>query len=192
MMQELIELGANNIIVPGLLADGCLPITLTTFMSSNPKDYNLKTGCLDWLNNFAQFHNQYLRAELKRIRHRHPHAVVFYADYFNAALRLYSSPEQYGFGRNALKACCGGGGPYNFNSDAQCGDPSSTVCAEPSIYISWDGAHSTEATNRLIAKGLLEGPFTIPPISDQSCISIAVHGQKTPAAALVEHEYELS
>lgn len=95
-MQELIELGANNIIVPGLLADGCLPITLTTFMSSNPKDYNLKTGCLDWLNNFAQFHNQYLRAELKRIRHRHPHAVVFYADYFNAALRLYSSPEQYG------------------------------------------------------------------------------------------------
>lgn len=51
----------------------------------------------------------------------------------------------------ALKACC-----------VQCGSSASKVCPNPSKYISWDGVHFTEATYKLLAKGLLEGHFAHP------------------------------
>ncbi|KAL3522429.1 hypothetical protein ACH5RR_015263 [Cinchona calisaya] len=171
-VDELIELGVKNIMVPGLLTDGCIPITLTKYEASNIKDYDPATGCLNWLNNFSKNHNERLKAELNRIREKHPHAVIMYANYFDAVMRIYRSPRQYGFRGRPLMACCGAGGPpYNYNFTAVCGDPSTTVCAQPSLYISWDGAHCTEATYRIIAKGLLEGPYTTPPINT-SCTFI--------------------
>ena len=76
-----------------------------------------------------------------------------------------------GFTGGALTACCGGGGPYNFNKSAKCGgDPSVSACDDPSKYVSWDGVHLTEAAYRWITNGLLEGPYTIPQISI-SCVS---------------------
>lgn len=70
-------------------------------------------------------------------------------------------------------ACCGDGGPYNYNKGVQCGDPATTVCPDPSLYINWDGPHFTEAANRLITSFLLKGPYTIPHL-DVSCISEVV------------------
>ena len=75
-----------------------------------------------------------------------------------------------GFTGGALTACCGGGGPYNVNTSAKCGDPSVSACDDPSKYVSWDGVHLTEAAYRWITNGLLEGPYTIPQISI-SCVS---------------------
>lgn len=43
-----------------------------------------------------------------------------------------------------------------------CGNPGTTICSDPSKLIDWDGAHLTEAAYKLIAKGLVEGPFTNP------------------------------
>lgn len=60
-----------------------------------------------------------------------------------------------------LKACCGGGGPYNVN-DKFCGTSGTTVCSDSSKLINWDGAHFTEAAHKQIAKGLVEGPFANP------------------------------
>ena len=42
--------------------------------------------------------------------------------------------------------------------------PSSKVCSNPSKYIIWDGVHYTEAAYKLIAKGLVEGQFSHPPL----------------------------
>lgn len=53
-----------------------------------------------------------------------------------------------------LKACCGGGGPYNYNPQVMCGTKGATVCDDPSSYISWDGIHLTEAAHKAIYKGL--------------------------------------
>jgi hypothetical protein len=63
-----------------------------------------------------------------------------------------------------LKVCCGGGGPYNFNVSAFCGQPGATACEKPSAYLNWDGIHLTEAAYSSLANVWLRGPFAIPPI----------------------------
>ncbi|PIN23315.1 Sinapine esterase [Handroanthus impetiginosus] len=53
-IQELIELGAETILVPGKVPIGCLPFYLTQFeKSSTKKDYDSTTGCLNWLNKLS-------------------------------------------------------------------------------------------------------------------------------------------
>ena len=70
-----------------------------------------------------------------------------------------------GFFNSTLTACCGGGGPYNFNNSARCGHIGSKACNNPSAYVNWDGIHLTEASYRHIAKGLISGLFSTPPLS---------------------------
>ncbi|KAK6264634.1 hypothetical protein SCA6_020068 [Theobroma cacao] len=160
-IQELMKLGAVTILVPGNLPIGCLPIYLTRFQTSNKQDYGRSTGCLTWLNDFSQYYNGMLKNELNKIRKLHPRANIVYADYYQAAIPFYRSPRQFGF-NSTLTACCGGGGPYNFNLSLGCGSPATTSCGDPSSYVSWDGIHLTEATYGLISKALLDGSSTIP------------------------------
>ncbi|GER24477.1 GDSL esterase/lipase [Striga asiatica] len=165
-LQELIKVGAKTIIVPGNFPIGCLPIYLTQFKESSVStDYDPKTGCLNWLNEFSMYHNNLLKKELSRIRALYPHARIIYGDNYNAAMRFYLSPKEFGFTEGILRACCGKGGSYNFNGSAQCGLALSTCCEDPSLFASWDGLHFTEAAYRWIAQGLIEGPYTIPQIS---------------------------
>ncbi|XP_051124988.1 GDSL esterase/lipase At1g31550-like [Andrographis paniculata] len=160
-IQELIRLGAVTLLVPGNLPLGCLPIYLTLYKSS-PGKYDPRTGCLNWLNAFSSYHNKLLFKELERIRKLHPQVNIIYADYYSAAMRMYLSPNQCGFGSRILRACCGGGGPYNYNVTAGCGVETVQCCDNPGSYASWDGVHFTEAGNRVIAQGILEGPYTYP------------------------------
>ncbi|KAI5331303.1 hypothetical protein L3X38_021429 [Prunus dulcis] len=87
-------------------------------------------------------------------------------DYYNALLQLC----QFGFTGETSKTCCGGGGPYNFNISAQCGDAGSSVCEKPAQFINWDGMRSTEAAYRWIAKALVQGNYTVPRIATL-CVS---------------------
>ncbi|RDY08912.1 GDSL esterase/lipase, partial [Mucuna pruriens] len=160
-IRELIDLGAVTFMVPGMLPLGCNSAYLTRFATIDEEEYD-HAGCLKWLNMFFAYHNELLQIELNQLRVLYPLANIIYADYFNAALQLYNSPEQFGFGGNVLKVCCGGGGPYNFNDTAKCGDTGVIVCDDPSQYVSWDGYHLTESAYRWITKGLLDGPYTIP------------------------------
>ncbi|KAL2473675.1 GDSL esterase/lipase [Forsythia ovata] len=162
-VQELVKLGASTVMVPGNLPIGCLPCYLSYYKTSDGEEYDPKTGCLNWLNRFSEYHNDLLQMELNRIRGLYPHATFIYGDYYNAAMRLYPSPNKFGF-TNTLRACCGVGGPYNYNASAMCSTPPATSCNDPSRYVSWDGLHLTEAAYRWIAQGLLEGPYTIPHI----------------------------
>ncbi|PPS13854.1 hypothetical protein GOBAR_AA06740 [Gossypium barbadense] len=71
-------------------------------------------------------------------------------------LRIYNSPNKFGF-KETLKACCGTGGLYNYNLSRACGyPPLRRCCNDPSSYMSWDGIHYTEAVNRLIANVVFE------------------------------------
>nr|GMD10847.1 GDSL esterase/lipase At1g28600-like [Ipomoea batatas] len=170
-MQELIKLGVVNLMVPGMLPDGCIGVSLTVYYGSNEEDYDPITGCLTWLNEFAQKHNGLLRKELTRIQELYPNVSITYADYYNAGLELFLSPKKYGFNdESRLIACCGSGGPYNVDDDAKCGYPSSHACDDPSSYIQWDGAHLTQSAYQWIAKGLLSGLYTSPNIT-ASCSS---------------------
>nr|GMD87720.1 GDSL esterase/lipase At1g28590-like [Ipomoea batatas] len=167
-INEVIEFGAETLVVPGNLPIGCSPSYLTYFLSSNESYYDSKTGCLNWLNEFAEYHNKLLQETLNRLREIHPHATIIYADYYNAAMELYNSPSKFGF-NSSISACCGVGGPYNYNSSVGCKVPESSVCEHPSSYVSWDGIHLTEAAYKWIAHGLLKGTYMTPRNSD-ACI----------------------
>ncbi|PIN18846.1 Sinapine esterase [Handroanthus impetiginosus] len=158
---ELINLGAVTLMVPGNCPIGCSTAYLTYFLTRNMGDYD-ENGCIKWLNKFAEYHNELLRTELGRIQKLHPHATIIYADYYNAAMEIYRSPNVFGFGGGALKACCGGEGPYNMNFAVQCGYSPSKSCKDPSLYVNWDGVHLTEAAYKRIALGLLRGSYTTP------------------------------
>uniref|UniRef100_A0A0E0JIW2 Wall-associated receptor kinase galacturonan-binding domain-containing protein n=1 Tax=Oryza punctata TaxID=4537 RepID=A0A0E0JIW2_ORYPU len=58
-----------------------------------------------------------------------------------------------------IKACCGNGGPYNWNGNASCGTASAVACEDPSMFVHWDGGHYTEAIYRYSIKGWLYGPY---------------------------------
>ncbi|KAE8713682.1 GDSL esterase/lipase [Hibiscus syriacus] len=159
---ELIELGAVTMLVPGNLPIGCSPAYLTYFQGSDIADYDPHTGCITWLNQFSQLHNELLQKQLNRIRELHPHVNIVYADYYNTVMRFYYSQNQFGF-TETLKACCGGGGRYNYSSSMACGDPPLTTCCDdPSLHVNWDGLHYTEATYKWISKVVLQELYAIP------------------------------
>ncbi|XP_059282841.1 GDSL esterase/lipase At1g28610-like isoform X2 [Lycium ferocissimum] len=166
IINEVIELGAETLIVPGNLPLGCLPAYLDRFMSTNKNDYyDPNTGCINWLNEFSEYHNVMLQVELNRLQQLHPHATIIYGDYYNALMQLYLSPQKYGF-KSAIVACCGGKGPYQVDISTQCGDSSANVCDDPSTFVSWDGIHSTETAYKWMAQSLISGPFAIPHINE--------------------------
>ncbi|XP_014517982.1 GDSL esterase/lipase At5g45910 [Vigna radiata var. radiata] len=162
-INELIAEGAREMLVPGNLPIGCSALYLTLFRSENKEDYD-GNGCLKSFNGFAEYHNKELKLALKTLRQTNPHARILYADYYGAAKRFFHAPGHYGFSSGALRACCGAPGPYNFNISARCGHIGSKVCADPSTHANWDGIHLTEAAYKYIAKGLIYGPFSYPPL----------------------------
>ncbi|MFS8027742.1 putative sinapine esterase [Helianthus anomalus] len=163
-INELIDMGAQTLVIPGNFPIGCFPSYLTTVVSEK-EGYDPLTGCLTKLNEFSEYHNKMLQTKLNQIRELNPNVFVIYADYYNAAMQIYYSPDEYGFTNGPLKACCGCGGPYNYNAFARCGDASTTLCDEPDKYVSWDGVHLTEAAYKLISKSLFQGPYTTPEFS---------------------------
>ena len=90
----LIAKGAQTLVVPGSFPIGCSPSILTVYNSEN-EVYDPTTGCLVRLNEFAEHYNELLITKLNRIRQLHPKVNVIYADYYNAALQIYRSPNRF-------------------------------------------------------------------------------------------------
>ncbi|WVZ69454.1 hypothetical protein U9M48_018236 [Paspalum notatum var. saurae] len=154
-VEELVGMGARAFVVPGNLPFGCTPLYLQRFRANAGFwDYDPATGCLGWFNTFAQYHNQVLTKRLDDLRRRHPDVTIVYADWYGAMMSIFQAPEELGF-RNALRTCCG-------NQTVPCGRPGCTVCDDPSTFGSWDGTHPTEAVYKVIADGVLHGPYTSP------------------------------
>ncbi|GKB05763.1 GDSL esterase/lipase-like protein [Tanacetum coccineum] len=149
---------------------------LTIYYGSSDDEYDSTTGCLIRLNKFAEYHNELLQSELNRIRELHPNVNIIYGDYYNAAMQFFRSPDDFGFPNGALKACCGGKGPYNYNQSTECASPFSTSCAQPNTYANWDGLHLTEAAYRVIYKSLFEGSYTMPQFNSLCTINLGKSG----------------
>ncbi|KAD3068769.1 hypothetical protein E3N88_36649 [Mikania micrantha] len=149
----------NHAVIAGKSIDDLksyVPLVINTIISG------INVGCLIELNKFAEWHNELLQTALNQIRDIHPNVNIIYADYYNAAMQFFRSPQKYGFTNGALTACCGGGGPYNYNQQVECADPSSTTCSQPETYANWDGLHLTEAAYHVIFKSLFQGTYTSP------------------------------
>lgn len=97
--QELIDLGAKTLLIPGNLPIGCSPVYLTKYYGSDNTDmadYDNSTGCLIQLNKFSEHHNELLQTKLNEIRKIHGEVNIIYADYYNAAMQFFRSPNKYG------------------------------------------------------------------------------------------------
>ncbi|WVZ72820.1 hypothetical protein U9M48_021222 [Paspalum notatum var. saurae] len=177
-VEKLIAEGAAELLVPGLLPIGCFPVYLTTTKQQKqqqPPDgdgssYGRRSGCIKDLNTLSWVHNVALQRRIAELRARHPGVRIMYADYYTPAIRFVLHAEEYGFLKQAPRACCGapGMGEHNYNIAFMCGQPGSHACDHPSNHWSWDGIHLTEAANAHIAKGWLYGPFADPPILNAS------------------------
>ncbi|PUZ73158.1 hypothetical protein GQ55_2G452600 [Panicum hallii var. hallii] len=164
-LEALIQLGARTLYVPGIFPLGCAPRYLFLFRNSSTADYDPATGCLRWLNDLTTHHNSLLQAKLAELRRAHLDVSLVYVDYYDEVLSIVSAPARNGFTpATALDACCGGGGFHNANFTVHCTEPGAVQCPDPSRYVSWDGLHMTEAVYRIMARGILDGPFAVPPI----------------------------
>ncbi|PIA51458.1 hypothetical protein AQUCO_01100355v1 [Aquilegia coerulea] len=159
-LKELLDMGAKYIVVQGIPTTGCLPLALTL---SAPDDRD-DIGCVASVNNQTYHHNSLLQVRLKYLRKRYPHAIISYADFWNAYSKIMKNTRNYGF-LEPFRTCCGTGGPpYNFDPLATCGSQTaSKPCSHPARYINWDGIHLTEAMYKRVADLLLHGGYTNPP-----------------------------
>ncbi|KAJ3685305.1 hypothetical protein LUZ61_014469 [Rhynchospora tenuis] len=158
-IKNLINLGAKNLVIAGIFPLGCCPAFLTAFQTNQVEDYDSTTGCLMWLNEFSEYHDQLLLVELDKLRDLYHNVSIVYADYYGAYISIMKSPSQHGL-KETLIACCGGGGPYNYASSLDCGDDGFMLCQEPSEYISWDGSHLTDAAYKIMAKSVLSNLYS--------------------------------
>ena len=92
----MIELGVETLMVPSNIPMGCIPVLIQLYKTSDDSQFDPQNGCLKWLNKFSEYHNQQLQQQLKRIRVLHPHVHLIYVDYFNAAMRIYNAPKDFG------------------------------------------------------------------------------------------------
>ncbi|KAG8061737.1 hypothetical protein GUJ93_ZPchr0003g17111 [Zizania palustris] len=147
-VEALLKKGAKYMVVQGLPLTGCLPLAMTL---ARPEDRD-NISCAASVNAQSRAHNRRLLAGLRRLRQKHPAAVIAYADYYAAHLAVMRSPATYGF-TEPFKTCCGtGGGAYNFEIFSTCGSPEvTTACAQPAKYVNWDGVHMTEAMYKVVA-----------------------------------------
>ncbi|XP_010478903.1 PREDICTED: GDSL esterase/lipase At1g31550 [Camelina sativa] len=175
---ELIGMGGRTFLVPGGFPIGCSVAFLTLYQTSNMEEYDPLTGCLKWPNKFGEYHSEQLQVELNRLRKLNPHVNIIYADYYNASLSLGQEPAKYRFINGTLSACCGVGRPYNFSFSQSCGSAGVKSCNDPSKYVAWDGIHMTEAAHKLMADGLLKGPYATPPFN-WSCLSSKIKNENS-------------
>ncbi|XP_020207573.1 GDSL esterase/lipase At5g45910 [Cajanus cajan] len=164
VITKLIEEGAVELVVPGNFPIGCNSAVLARVGSDKKEDYD-QFGCLAAYNAFIEYYNRQLKKAIETLRQKNPHVKITYFDYYGAAKCLFQAPQQYGFSSGKIetfRACCGKGEPYGLSEQIYCGSVASMVCSDPSKRINWDGPHFTEAAYRLIAKGIVEGPFANP------------------------------
>ncbi|XP_078174980.1 GDSL esterase/lipase At1g28570-like [Carex rostrata] len=162
--ERLLKQEATQLVVPGTRPNGCMPVILTYFASTNRSDYD-SLGCLKVYNNVAIYHNALLSDAVKQLRVEFPQAKISYSQFYEPIIDFVTNPYQYGFTSGTpLRACCGSGEPYNYNLIAGCGQPGVTACPNPSSFINWDGVHLTETSYDIIANGWLNGSYADPPI----------------------------
>uniref|UniRef100_A0A453QQ32 GDSL esterase/lipase n=1 Tax=Aegilops tauschii subsp. strangulata TaxID=200361 RepID=A0A453QQ32_AEGTS len=99
-VEELIKLGAVDIVVSNIAPMGCFPLYLNMFESSNKSDYD-KYGCLRNHNALFNRHNSFLRSSLSKLQMKHPHTRIMYADLASHIYQIVQDPRKFGESRQA-------------------------------------------------------------------------------------------
>ncbi|KAK9060206.1 hypothetical protein SSX86_020910 [Deinandra increscens subsp. villosa] len=162
LVRTLIRNGAKNIVVQGLPPLGCLPLDI----SITPLSLRDRSGCSTIVNAAVIIHNQILQAKLELYRKLFPDVTIIYADSWKAYFAIVNDAKKYKI-QEVNKTCCGSTvkqDDMNFNIQSLCGSSGTSICSDPSQYISWDGIHPTESmnlhmTDQYINQGCCHPPF---------------------------------
>ncbi|KAI3470325.1 hypothetical protein Pfo_026988 [Paulownia fortunei] len=144
--RELIKMGATRVVIPGNAPLGCYPYILTSLPSNDSTAYD-DLGCLKSVNDLITSKNNDLQQAIKKLSSEYPNVSILYGPFDEGVRSVLAEASLQGKcpnGNMALKACCGIGGKYNYNSKRFCGSPGVPVCPNPDQYIYWDGLHFTQ------------------------------------------------
>ncbi|PIA60440.1 hypothetical protein AQUCO_00300149v1 [Aquilegia coerulea] len=150
---------------------GCLPAYLLSF-SGGPGLLD-KNGCIKSHNNIAVEFNRQLKERVLQLRTQFQDAALTYVDMYTLKYQLISDAKNQGF-VEPLNICCFGqdgvhfvacGKRKNFNGTEIYGGS----CANPGMYISWDGVHYSQAANYWVSNHIINGALSDPSIA-QPCL----------------------
>ncbi|TVU22884.1 hypothetical protein EJB05_32605 [Eragrostis curvula] len=128
------------------------------------------TGCLKDLNSMSRDHNLQLRRALAQLNGRYPGARIIYADFYTPIIDFSLTPPALRIqrdGRRLEMLLRRRRREVQFQFHRSMRNASASACSDPSKYVNWDGIHLTEAANRHIADGWLNGTYAHPPITEQ-------------------------
>ncbi|KAI9078053.1 hypothetical protein K1719_039978 [Acacia pycnantha] len=159
-VQQLYSEGARIFWIHNTGPSGCLPSRVLYY---KPKQGNLDAnGCIKSQNEIAQEFNRQLKEQVFELKKKMPLAKFTYVDVYSAKYQLISDAKKQGF-VSPLLSCCG-----SLNCGTQVtvnGTVYGKPCKNPSQHVIWDGAHYSQAANLWVAKRILSGSFSEPPVS---------------------------
>ncbi|KAL6978248.1 hypothetical protein U1Q18_041040 [Sarracenia purpurea var. burkii] len=158
-IKELYNKGARIFWVHNSGPNGCLPSN--KLFANRTMDSFDKIGCNNRWNEAVSAFNAQLKERLTKLRADLPQAAITYVDIYAAKYKLISNANKFGF-TNPLKQC--------LHKEKRNRTVVDVSCPNPSKFISWDGVHYTEAANQWLAKAILNGSFSDPPLPiTQAC-----------------------
>ncbi|XP_068334909.1 GDSL esterase/lipase At5g14450-like [Pyrus communis] len=167
-VRNLYEQGARTFWIHNTGPIGCLAVTLHNIHSLSPGLVDGQ-GCDKFQNDMARQFNRQLEQKVIQLRKELPLSAITYVDVFAAKYELIGNATKHGF-LDKANICCG----YHEHDDhVWCGNKGiisngtqvyAGSCEDPSLYISWDGVHYTEAANRWIADQIVGGSFSDVPV----------------------------
>ncbi|KAI3939849.1 hypothetical protein MKW98_029625 [Papaver atlanticum] len=170
-VKDIYDLGGRYFWIHNTGPVGCLAYMLDSLqITAGQID---KLGCVKPINDIAQYFNRRLNETVVKLRKQLPSSAITYVDVYKVKYLLISNAKKYGF-KQPLRACCGRGGKFNFNSKYQCGAKMKVnngteiligSCKNPKVKISWDGVHYTEAANKFVFDQIVDGSFSDPPMA---------------------------
>ncbi|KAK7266098.1 hypothetical protein RIF29_18738 [Crotalaria pallida] len=169
-VQQLYNEGARVFWIHNTGPIGCLPYS---YIYYEPKKGNLDAnGCVKPQNEIAQEFNRQLKVQVFQLRRKFPQAKFTYVDVYSAKYQLISNAKSQDF-VSPLEFCCGSFYGYHINCGKKAivnGTVYGNPCKNPSQHVSWDGIHYSQAANQWIAKHILYGSFSDPPVPiGQAC-----------------------
>ncbi|KAL3641785.1 hypothetical protein CASFOL_012600 [Castilleja foliolosa] len=157
--RELIRMGANRIIIPGNAPIGCFPYILTALQTNDRSAYD-DLGCLKSVNDLIIFKNNNLQQAIANLRTEFPNVSILDGPIIDGVLQVLRETSSGPNGNITLKACCGVGGKYNYDSRRFCGSRGVPVCSNPNDYVFWDGLHFTQEASARIERILIQPALT--------------------------------
>ncbi|PIA30281.1 hypothetical protein AQUCO_05600007v1 [Aquilegia coerulea] len=176
-IQRMYQQGARTFWIHNVGPLGCSPVPRLSAVSGGYQNLD-EHGCVKSHNDIVSYFNQQLKNLIYDLRRQLKDAALVYVDMYNAKLEVLSQAKDRGFDADPFKICCG---YHDQNNHVMCGktqningkDVYGAACANPSMYISWDGVHYSEKANQIIANDIMTGKLSDPKVP----LTQACHGQ---------------